>query len=97
MFPRRRKISLRHASFYILIYMKSFLVQLDDETMAQLEQVAPARNRARAEFVRRAIKSALHQSEFDRIRDSYLKDPQVLEDGGDWDDPLEWNPKATNE
>jgi hypothetical protein len=67
--------------------MKSVLVQLDDETMAQLDQVAPSRNRQRTEFIRRAIKGALHQNEFDRMRDSYLRDPQVFADGGDWDDP----------
>ena len=51
--------------------MKSVLVQLDNETLAQLDQVAPPRNRARSEFIRRAIKSALHRSEFDRIRESF--------------------------
>ena len=50
--------------------MKSVLVQLDDETMAHLDHLAPPRNRARTEFIRRAIKAALHRSEFDRIRES---------------------------
>ena len=69
-------------------------MQLDDETSAQLDQVAPPCNGARAEFIRRAIKAAILRSEFDRIRESYLREPQVFEDGGDWDDPLEWKPKA---
>lgn len=81
--------------FYILVYMKSILVQLDDETMAQLEQVAPAKKRARTEFIRQAIKSALHRNEFDLMREAYLKQPQEMDDGGDWDDPLEWNPEGT--
>ena len=89
-----RVIQLTRKIFYILIYMKSILVQLDDETMAQLEQVAPAKKRARTEFIRQAIKSALHRNEFDLMREAYLKQPQELEDGGDWDDPLEWNPEA---
>lgn len=78
-------ISTRRPNFYILIYMKSVLIQLDNETLAQLDQVAPPRNRARSEFIRRAIKSALHRSEFDRMRESYLREPQVFEDGGDWE------------
>ena len=77
--------------------MKNVLIQLDDETMAQLEEVAPARNRARTEFIRRAIKAALHRSEFDRMRESYLKVPQEFADGGDWDDPLAWNPMSPPE
>lgn len=78
--------------FYILIYMKSILVQLDDETMAQLEQVAPAKKRARTEFIRQAIKSALDRSEFDRIREGYRLQPDSADEADDWSDPLEWNP-----
>ena len=77
--------------------MKGISVQLDDETMAQLDQVAPPRNRARSEFLRRAIKSALHRSEFDRMRDAYLLQPDSVEDGDDWGDPLEWKPESTAE
>ena len=81
----------------MLIFMKGISVQLDDETMAQLDQVAPPCNGARAEFIRRAIKAAILRSEFDRIRESYLREPQSFEDGDDWGDPLEWNPKPAAE
>jgi hypothetical protein len=27
------------------------------------------------------------------MEESYRREPQVFEDGGDWDDPLEWNPQ----
>jgi len=56
----------RGSSLYSL-YMKGVSVRLDDETMAQLDQVAPPRNGARAEFIRLAIKAAIIRSEFERI------------------------------
>ena len=64
--------------------------------MAQLDRVAPPGNRARTEFIRSAIKAALHHIEFDRIRKSYLREPKVFQEGGDWADPLEWNPQASS-
>ncbi|MBI2687722.1 MAG: hypothetical protein HYX27_15535 [Acidobacteria bacterium] len=73
--------------------MKSVLVQLDDETMAQLNEVAPPASRARTKFIRRAIKEALLRSEFDRMEEAYRREPQEFVDGGDWDDPLPWEPK----
>ena len=90
-------ISTIRPDFYILVYMNSVLVQLDAETMAQLDQVAPPRNRARTEFIRRAIKAALHRSEFDRIRDAYLLQPDSAAEADDWSDPLEWKPESTQE
>ena len=72
--------------------MRSILVRLDDETFARLSRIARSQRRHPAEFIRRAIKAALLQHELDRIRDSYLRDPQLFADGGDWDEPLEWKP-----
>jgi len=72
--------------------MKSILIQLDDDTLAELDTVAPARNRARSEFIRKAIKDALHRNEFDRIRDAYLAQPDTDTVADDWSNPLEWNP-----
>jgi hypothetical protein len=39
--------------------MKQFLVELDDRCARDLERVAPARDRKRAEFVRLAIRRAI--------------------------------------
>ncbi|HEY2409498.1 MAG TPA: hypothetical protein VGI10_26005 [Polyangiaceae bacterium] len=39
--------------------MKQILIELDDRLSRDLERVAPARERVRAEFVRRAIRVAI--------------------------------------
>jgi predicted transcriptional regulator len=76
-----------------MVYMKSVLVQLDDETLKELDRIAPPEKRARAEFIRRAIKDALHRSEFDRIREAYLKQPDESLSGDLWPNPEEWRPE----
>lgn len=83
----------RGAAFYIVIYMKNVLIQLDDELVAELEKAAPASKRERSEFIRQAIRNELHRSEFDRMRDAYLLQPDSAEEADDWSDPLEWNPE----
>ena len=52
----------RIARKYILIYMKRILIELDDACARDLERVAPARERKRAEFVRLAIRRAIDLS-----------------------------------
>jgi predicted transcriptional regulator len=42
--------------------MKQILIELDDRCARDLERVAPARNRKRAEFVRLAIRSAIDRT-----------------------------------
>ena len=74
--------------------MKNVLVRLDDETVKQIDQAAPPGRGARAEFIRSAIRAAIYRIESDRIEESYLRDPQVFVDGGDWDGWLEWNPQS---
>lgn len=39
--------------------MKQVLIELDDRSARELERVAPAKLRMRAEFIRRAIRQAL--------------------------------------
>ncbi len=43
----------------MIFHMKQVLVQLDDQTSALLERVAPGRSRKRSEFIRRAVARAL--------------------------------------
>ncbi len=43
----------------MLFYMKQILVELDDRCAKDLERVAPARDRKRAEFIRLAIRRAI--------------------------------------
>jgi hypothetical protein len=44
---------------YIDLYMKRMLIELDDRCARDLERVAPAKKRVRAEFVRLAIRHAI--------------------------------------
>ncbi len=44
---------------YIELHMKHILVELDDRCARDLERVAPAKKRMRAEFVRLAIRRAI--------------------------------------
>lgn len=70
--------------------MKQILVQLDDRTARQLEDVAPGRSRKRSEFVRNAIARALQEALEARTCEAYGKWP---DDPGAFD-PKEWAPEA---
>jgi predicted transcriptional regulator len=75
----------------MLKHMKQILVEIDDQTAAELERVAPARSRQRSEFIRRALRRALWDEEERRTRDAYLNAPdkkaEVYVDAGAWDAP----------
>ena len=51
--------------------MTSLLIQLDDSTAKKLERIAPARQRKRADFIREAVKSAIRNHEYARMREAY--------------------------
>jgi Arc/MetJ-type ribon-helix-helix transcriptional regulator len=55
--------------------MKQVLVEIDDQTAAELERVAPARSRQRSEFIRRALRRALWDEEERRTREAYVRSP----------------------
>lgn len=80
-----------HLEHYILIYMKRILIELDDIVARDLERVAPARDRRRAEFVRLAIRRAIDLA-LDRLteqayRERPLADEEVTPaDLVGWDD-----------
>jgi hypothetical protein len=65
----------RKPSEYILIHMKQILIELDDRCARDLERVAPARNRKRAEFVRLAIRSAIDRALDRATGDAYRSRP----------------------
>ncbi len=65
-------------------YMAAILIHLDEATLKALNQVAPAAKRQRAEFIRRAIKKAIRDQEYARIREGYLQKPDLLADADDW-------------
>lgn len=70
--------------------MKQILIELDDRSARDLERVAPAKKRLRAEFVRRAIRRAI-DLELDRNTEQAYREqplPGDLEPG----DLLGWDP-----
>ena len=70
--------------------MVQFLIELDDETAAKLEKVAPARSRRRSEFVREAIREALWAREEAVTREAYLAAPdnEAILDASTWEPSL---------
>jgi hypothetical protein len=69
--------------------MPQVLVELDDDLMARLERVAPARSRRRSEFIRAAIREALWTLEEARTAQAYGRQPD--EDPPHFD-PEDWEP-----
>jgi Arc/MetJ-type ribon-helix-helix transcriptional regulator len=60
-------------------YMKKMLIEIDDRSARDLERVAPARERKRAEFVRLAIRRALDMALDLSTREAYGKQPLTAE------------------
>jgi Arc/MetJ-type ribon-helix-helix transcriptional regulator len=73
----------------MLIYMKQILIEIDDRSARDLERVAPARKRMRAEFVRRAIRAALDRELDRRTEHAYREEP--LSSGLDSGDLAGWD------
>jgi len=53
-----RKLAERSVG-YILVYMKQILIEIDDRCARDLQRVAPAKKRVRAEFIRLALRRAI--------------------------------------
>jgi hypothetical protein len=69
--------------------MKQFLVDLDDRCARDLERVAPAKDRRRAEFVRLAIRRAIDLALDRATAQAYRKSP--LSNEAATGDPLGWD------
>ena len=63
--------------------MKSFRIQLDESTYRALNRVAPAAQRQRVEFVRRALRNAIREAEEERTRLVYLRPNPTRNQRGD--------------
>ena len=72
--------------------MKSLLVQLDETTYRALSRIAPAAKRQRAEFIRSAIRKAIRETEEERTRLAYLRQPDAESEADDWSSAEEWKP-----
>jgi predicted transcriptional regulator len=55
--------------------MKQILIELDDRCARDLERVAPAKDRKRAEFIRLALRRAIDLALDRATRDAYLARP----------------------
>lgn len=69
--------------------MKQLLIELDPDTAARLEKVAPARSRRRSEFIRAAIRRALWELEEHATREAYTRQPDPA--GDVYIDPTVWD------
>jgi metal-responsive CopG/Arc/MetJ family transcriptional regulator len=72
--------------------MKSFLVQIDEQTLQALDRVAAPGKRMRSEFVRQAIRKAIREAEYAAMRDAYRRQPDSAADADDWSTAEEYRP-----
>ena len=70
-------------------YMKQLLIEVDDDVMEKLEQVAPGKARRRSEFIRNAIRLALWELEERATAEAYERQPDsaidVYVDANTWE------------
>jgi len=64
--------------------MKSILIQVDDQIAKELDRVAPAAKRQRAEFIRRALLRAIVEAEEERTRQAYVRKPDSEDEADNW-------------
>src|SRR3990167_6105431 len=60
---------------HMMDHMVQVLVQLDEETLRRLEEVAPGRSRKRSEFIRQALQRALAEEQERRTAEAYRRQP----------------------
>jgi hypothetical protein len=60
--------------------MKQILIEIDPDTAARLDKVAPARSRRRSEFIRSAIRRALWDMEERATERAYTSQPDSADD-----------------
>jgi predicted DNA-binding protein len=72
--------------------MKQLLIEIDPETAARLDRVAPSRSRRRSEFIRAAIRRALWEIEERATEQAYRRQPDSADDT--YVDPAVWESQA---
>jgi hypothetical protein len=70
--------------------MPQVLIHFDEATLKAIDRIAPAAQRKRADFIRRAVKDAIFQEETDRMREAYRLQPDSVEDSDAWELAEEW-------
>lgn len=72
----------------MLEHMKQVLIELDADTAARLERVAPGSARRRSDFIRAAIRKALWELEEHVTEEAYARQPDAP--GEAYLDPRVW-------
>jgi predicted transcriptional regulator len=72
--------------------MKALLIQLDEGTHRALDRVAPPSSRRRSQFVREAIRRAVREAEYARMREAYRARPDSETEADDWSTAEEYQP-----
>ena len=70
--------------------MPQILIHFDEATLKAIDRIAPAAQRKRADFIRRAVKDEIFRLETERMRQAYRLQPDSAEDAGAWELPEEW-------
>ncbi len=68
--------------------MRALLVHLDETTIRDLERVTAKRKRS--EFIRSAIKRAIREAEYERMRQAYAEQPDSEAEADDWSNAEEY-------
>ena len=74
------------------VIMKQVILELSDETAAELERVAPGRARQRSAFLRTAVRLALDKAAEERMAAAYRAQPDDSEPA--YLDPEAWQPQG---
>ena len=64
--------------------MPSVLIHLDEATSKALDRIAPPRQRKRSQFIRQAVKAAIHDYEYARMKEAYQRQPDAAAEADDW-------------
>jgi metal-responsive CopG/Arc/MetJ family transcriptional regulator len=72
--------------------MRSLLIQVDEPTYRALNRVAPAAKRRRSEFIREAIRKAIREVEYARMRAAYDAQPDSESEADDWSTAEDYQP-----
>jgi hypothetical protein len=70
---------------------RRIILELDTTTAKELEAIAPARDRRRSEFVRRALRRALDEEIEARMREAYRRQPDDA--GAPYFEAAAWEPR----
>jgi len=72
--------------------MKALLVHLDEATYRALSRVVPPSSRRRSQFIREAVRRAVREAEYARMRQAYLAQPDSETEADGWSGAEEYRP-----